>query len=381
MRFREGFGPRHFPRANDLCPGRSPHRRVEKQLMRVCLVPNGRTWAHQGGHRTQQLRTAVALGRAGASVVLGGAQLASSLPFDIVHYFGDPTELVELSRPKGRLVVSPVYFPASVQLGVVERRVGWGSQSWNRFRHALTCTRHPAIRSQQWRDLRASLRALAVADLIVVNSRAEGRLLVDDFRRYEPSQKMPPFAVAYSGVDGVFFEGSPERGRKLVGEEPYVLCVGRPEARKNQLLLCHAMRGVPRRLVLIGQVLPGNERLMEACRHALPSVVHLPHLEPAALADVYAAADVHVLASHYETTGLSTLEAMAAGTPVVVGRGPCVEEYFGGCGSFVDPKNVREIREAIVAALGRPRGCERRMARSYSWERTADELLRAYERA
>jgi glycosyltransferase involved in cell wall biosynthesis len=349
--------------------------------VRVCLVPGGRSWAHQGGHRTQQLRTAVALKRAGASVMLADAALASSLPFDVVHFFGDPRELLDLGRPSGRLVVSPVYFPASVQLGVVQRRIGWGAEPWNRFRHALTCARHPSLRAGQWDDLRSSLRGLASADLIVVNSRAEGRLLVDDFRRYVPDVKLPSFAVAYSGVDEVFFGGSPERGRELVGHEPFVLCVGRPEARKNQFLLCRAMQRVPRRLVLIGQVLPGNERLMDACRQALPSLIHVPHLEPASLADVYAAADVHVLASHYETTGLSTLEAMAAGTAVVIGRGPCVEEYFGGCGSFVDPKDVKEIRQAILAAVGKPRSCEREMARSYSWERTARELLAAYDRA
>jgi glycosyltransferase involved in cell wall biosynthesis len=346
--------------------------------MKVCIVPYGDTWTHQGGHKTQQLRTAAALWRTGVHVVIGGAGLATTQPFDVVHFFGDPTELTRLGRPRGRLVVSPVYFPATVRLGPVRRRVGRGASIVNRLYHGLSRVRHPKLRASQWERFRDSLRAIATADLLVVNSVAEGRLLSDDLGRYTTGTPVPPVAVVHSGVEPVFFGGSAERGRALVGHGAFVLCVGRPEPIKNQLALSHAMRGVPRRLVLVGEVLPGNGAFLDACRHALPSLVHIPNLSPGQLADVYAAADVHVLASHYETTGLSTAEALAAGTPVVIGRGPCVEEYFADCARVVDPDSPKEIRAAILAAIDAPMGCESETAKRYSWDRTAQELLVAY---
>jgi glycosyltransferase involved in cell wall biosynthesis len=230
----------------------------------------------------------------------------------------------------------------------------------------------------QWGRFRAALQAIASADTIVVNSWAEWILLEHDFARYLADIRLPPVHVAYSGVDDIYFSGSAERGRHLVGSEPFVLCVGRPEPRKNQIGLVRAMRTVPRRLVLVGEVLPRNEWILEYCRSLLPSLIHISDLEPSSLRDVYAAADAHVLPSFYETTGLATLEALAAGTSAVAGKGPCVHEYFGDSVVLVDPQSPRDIRSGILRALNLPIGGERAKAAQFSWSRTARELIEAY---
>jgi glycosyltransferase involved in cell wall biosynthesis len=213
------------------------------------------------------------------------------------------------------------------------------------------------------------------ADVIVTQSRAETRLMEADVGR-----AMPDVRVAHNGVDPWYFDGSAEQGRSIVGEEPYVLSVGRVEPRKNQLTLARAMRSIPRRLILVGAVLPGNEGYLRACTEALPSLVHLPHLNRHVLPHVYAAADVHVLPSWYETTGLATLEAMAAGTPCVAGLGPCVEDYFAGAAGvrLCRPDDERGLRAGILTALEEPRGQGRRLAARFTWDRTARELLDAY---
>ena len=82
--------------------------------------------------------------------------------------------------------------------------------------------------------------AMAQADVIVTQSRAETRLLEAD-----AGMPLPHARVAHNGVDPWFFEGSAARGRSIVGEEPFVLSVGRVEPRKNQLTLARAMRSVP----------------------------------------------------------------------------------------------------------------------------------------
>ncbi len=73
------------------------------------------------------------------------------------------------------------------------------------------------------------------------------------------------------------------------------------------------------------------------------------------------------------------MEALAAGTPVIAGRGPCVEEYFGSCAQIVDPTDFRMIARAIEVAMSGGSGCEQPLARSYSWSTAGRELVKLYE--
>lgn len=359
----------------------SPERASEgtRPALRVLIVPYPRTWAIEGGHRTQQMQTAVSLREVGAAVTIGDVGMATWPGWDIVHFFGDPRPLLLLGRPPGALVVSPVYFPRSVHLGPVYSRPGRFAMSEQLLLHRLRCLRHRSLRRAQVADFDAHVAAIAQGDVIVVNSHAEADLL-----RTESHRPLPDVRVVHSGVDQAFFHGDTAEGRRLLGiddDGDLVLCVGRLEPRKNQLTLAKAMCGVPARLVLVGSVLPGNEGYLAACRAALPSLLHVPAVDHAELPHVYRVAGVHVLASWYETTGLSTLEAMAAGTPVVVGDTPAVEEYFGGCARVAKAGSVAALRGAILSALGGGRGCETEVASRYTWRRTAAELIEIYQAA
>jgi glycosyltransferase involved in cell wall biosynthesis len=341
--------------------------------MRVLLVPYPDTWRIEGGHRTQQAQTVAALQRAGIDAELAELGERDFGDFDVVHFFGDPRPLLAYGRPRGLLAVSPVHFPAAIELGPIPWRGGRLAVARTQARHRVSSFRHPRARRRRRADFRGRLDALCSSDLVVVNSPAEGRLLTRDARG-----TLPPLRVAHSGVDDAFFAGSAEEGRRIVGDEQFVLCVARVEPIKNQISLALAMRGVPARLVLVGAVLPGNETYLDACRQALPSLVHLDHIDRAMLPHLHAAAAVHALPSWYETTGLSTLEALAAGTPVVVGRSPCVDDYFSGCAYVANPGDVHDLRAALMRALAGPRGNERERAASFNWDRTARELLEAY---
>jgi glycosyltransferase involved in cell wall biosynthesis len=344
-------------------------------LTRVLLVPYPETWRIEGGHKTQVFQTARALRAAGVEVAIGDVGLVRSSGADVVHYFGDPRPLLAAGRPAGRFVVSPVYFPAWFEIGPQQLRGGHRAWATAQLRHRLRSLKRPGLRRRQWAEVDARIHALAEADVIVTQSRAETRLLEADAGR-----SLPHARVAHNGVDPWFFEGSASKGRSIVGEEPFVLSVGRIEPRKNQLTLARAMRAVPRRLILVGAILPGNEGYLRACTDTLPSLVHLPHLDRSVLPHVYAAADAHVLPSWYETTGLATLEALAAGAPCVAGLGPCVEDYFAGDDGvrLNRPGDERGLHASILAALDQPRGQGRELAARFTWDRTARELLDAY---
>jgi len=343
---------------------------------RILVVPYPRTWLIEGGHRTQQFETARALRALGCSVAIGDISLAKRRGFDVVHFFGDPKPLLAQGRPPCPLVVSPVYFPARLSQETFRWSSNWGRRALYPATRHLWEFRHRSTRPHRQKELHDQIQALQECDMIVVNSDAEDHIL-----RADSNGGLPPTRVAYSGVDSSFFEGHAELGWDLVGlprNSPFVLCVGRFEPRKNQLSLVRAMRNVPHPLVLIGQVLPGNQRYAAKCKEIAHDLIHVERLDHSQLPHVYRAASLHVLPSWYETTGLATLEAMAAGLPVIASQIDCVEDYFGGCATIVDPGSVSALRRAIKDRFGRPRGCERDHAMRFRWTATARKLLEIY---
>jgi glycosyltransferase involved in cell wall biosynthesis len=88
--------------------------------------------------------------------------------------------------------------------------------------------------------------------------------------------------------------------------------------------------------------------------------------------------------SLHEGFGLTPLEAMSAGTPVVAARSPGVTEVCGDAVVYVDPHDPA----ALAAELGRVASDEglrrdltergRRQAASFSWARSARAHVEAY---
>ena len=149
------------------------------------------------------------------------------------------------------------------------------------------------------------------------------------------------------------------------GEPRHVLYVGDDEPRKN-LGLLHAA-DLPLPLVHAG---PGGETV-----------------DPPGLAQLYAHALALVHPSVHEGFGLTPLEAMAAGVPVVAVRNAAVEEVCGDAPLYVDGTEPGQLEQAVrrlhedptlraeVAARGRTQ------AARYSWDRCAEEHVAAYEQA
>lgn len=103
----------------------------------------------------------------------------------------------------------------------------------------------------------------------------------------------------------------------------------------------------------------------------------------------YAAADVAVAPSIYEPFGLVAVEAMACGTPVVVGdTGGLREIVSGGHGLTFTPQDADHLAEALIQVLTDAelaaslvdRGRER-IARRYDWRTVATSTVEVYEQA
>ncbi len=102
------------------------------------------------------------------------------------------------------------------------------------------------------------------------------------------------------------------------------------------------------------------------------------------LRQLFVGARCHVHPAFYEGFGLSPLEAMACGTPTIVGNTSSMPEVVGDAGLIVDPSDWEEIAIAMHRLLTddelhrelRQKGLQR--ASVFSWSRAAAETLAVY---
>ena len=104
------------------------------------------------------------------------------------------------------------------------------------------------------------------------------------------------------------------------------------------------------------------------------------------LVALYNAAGLLVLPSFYEGFGLTVLEAMACGTPVVCSDRGSLPEVTGDAALLINPDDVDGLAKAMERALEdeplRAQMRERGLAnvKRFSWEKTAQQTLDIYRR-
>jgi len=259
--------------------------------------------------------------------------------------------------------------------------------------HDLYFLRHPeATAAEVRRDYVPLVRAHARrAQVVLTISQATATDVAGLLE--VPSERI---ALVPLGVEAEAFRAHPDeektRGRYGLPED-YLLSVATLEPRKNLPRLIEALalmvrRGWEGKLVLAGGP-GGDEQQVDALvtRHGLESRVRkLGYVAPADLPAVYRRARLLVAASLWEGFGLTLLEAMACGTPVVASDVPAHREVGADAVSYVDPCDPTSIASGLErvltdAALAR-RLIEAGRARVplFSWEETARQTVALYRR-
>ncbi|MBU0509625.1 glycosyltransferase, partial [bacterium] len=173
------------------------------------------------------------------------------------------------------------------------------------------------------------------------------------------------------------------RLRKLLGFQRYVLCCGRLETRKNQLMLLKALEDSDLPIVFASggfSYQPAYVEMTRRFRRKGPVRI-IGRLETPLYAHLMAAAAVHVLPSWYELPGLVTLEAASAGSAVVASDWGAIRDYMpDGMVHYCQPDDPDSIRSAIEEALAAgPNPRAKEIADGYTWERFGKETLASYE--
>jgi glycosyltransferase involved in cell wall biosynthesis len=159
--------------------------------------------------------------------------------------------------------------------------------------------------------------------------------------------------------------------------KPYVLAVGDRGPRKN----LDALRGAVGLLRKEGieLVVAGGGRGHQLGA-ALPGARDIGYVADEDLPALYAGARAFALPSLHEGFGLTALEAMAAGVPVVASRRAALPEVVTGAGVLVDPDDWGLFGAALVKAAtdkqerARLREEGRQVAARYTWERAANAV-------
>ncbi|MBL8714821.1 MAG: glycosyltransferase family 4 protein [Myxococcales bacterium] len=206
-------------------------------------------------------------------------------------------------------------------------------------------------------------------------------------------------SVVHNGIDLARFSAEPAADDAAIVaryglERPYFVYVGAWEWRKNAEgmfgALAHARaHGTALELAFVGNLSAGERGRLEALAESVGvqgQVRALGFVPDEHLPALYRRSLGHVLVSFAEGFGLTLVEAMACGAPLVATAGSSLAEVAGDAGLLVPPDDTRAIGEAMVRlaeqsalrAQLRERGLVR--AREFSRERFAERTLAVYAR-
>jgi glycosyltransferase involved in cell wall biosynthesis len=180
--------------------------------------------------------------------------------------------------------------------------------------------------------------------------------------------------------------------------EEFVLYVGDVTWNKNLPRLLQAVQQIDVPLVMVGKSLVSenfdrnnkwNSDLVEVQKLAKQNdKVHLLGFVPTEdLIALYNLATVFVFPSVYEGFGLPILEAMQSGCPVIISREGCMPEVGGDAAEYFDGYNTDSLAETIKRVYSseklqkelREKGFTQ--SGKFSWKATAENTLKAYEKA
>jgi glycosyltransferase involved in cell wall biosynthesis len=202
---------------------------------------------------------------------------------------------------------------------------------------------------------RKARHAARTCDLVVANSEFTANEIAELLRF--PRERI---LVAYPGVDERFRPEGPRHDG-----DPYVLMLAAGEPRKNYANLAAAV---------------------ELVREQRPELRFLApdYVDHAELPALFRGAAVFAYPSFFEGFGISVLEAMACGTPVVASSHASLDEACGDAAVRADPESPEAIAAGIERALAEreslvPRGLEH--ARRFTWRACGEAHLHGFETA
>lgn len=349
--------------------------------LRVLMQNRPNAWTQPGGDTVVMEKTIHGLRKRGVEVAVDLEGKLDPAHYDVVHLFNFALpDLLKVQAERAQRAGVPF-----VVTTLSEDVAQFHNQSLEVARCLIEYTRFG--QSQEWlkknwvepQTVKTSgsfdnSQVARSAAALLVNGAGEGQVIA----RHYPEA---PVRIVPVGFDlGAI--GDPSLFVKEFGVSEFVLCVGRLESRKNQLMLLKALEKSDITVVLAGggfSYQPDYEHAVRGFKRRGKTII-TGRLSPQLLASAYAACRVHALPSWYELPGLVSLEAASCGKNVVVTSRGTTEDYFGDLAFYCEPDNYRSVMNATLAAYHSPVASElRSRIGTYTWDAAAEATLRVYE--
>ena len=323
----------------------------------------------QGGLQIQILETISELNKLGVQAELINPNSDKLADFDVIHVFSainGTYRLLEAAKGVDKpTVLSPLIQPdwtsySGMRARFFEKLIG-KMTGWH-----IRTTYH---------EIETSLR---LADALVALGDIEKDSITNAFRI--PAEKTN---VIPNGIPPRFFSSEPMLFIKHFGiDTEFILCVAGVNSYKNQLSLAKALEGTQYTLVLIGQCLETNKDYLAEIQ-AYSHVTYLGSMDYSdpMLASAYSAAKIFCLPSNSEVMPLCVLEALAAGTPVVMTRNHCMDmSQMKSVIKEIEPTKPEEIRACIIDLIAQNPDVDqcRKAVIHLSWKSVAQEIHKIY---
>ena len=360
--------------------------------LKILFLSRASLFSVRGGDTVQVTKTAEALQRSGVTVDirLCNEKKIDYSGYDLIHFFNirHPADmLLHIERSDLPYVISTIYVnyarPSNRQRSGIKDGIlnlfGSDAQEYIKTVGKSIFNGEKIVSGNYvWKGHRRSVRwILSNASMLLPNSESEYNRLLN---AYQIEKK---YSVIPNGADTALFNYSSEELRTK--DSIMVLCVARIELIKNQLNLIKALNGTDFHLYCIGDPAPNHMAYYNECKKiALPNIHFLGAMKQEELVKYYRKAKVHVLPSWFETTGLSSLEALYCGCNIVVTNYGDTADYYDPSACFYcDPGSTNSIREAVIkAAAGETKTAYvKEVSARYNWEQAAEKTLMAYQEA
>ena len=235
-------------------------------------------------------------------------------------------------------------------------------------------------------------RCIKCADKIISISKFTKNRVIKNYKL--KSEKIDVIYLGFDLKEQAFTEKKLEESRKQFGmpQKPVILFVGRvDDHRKGLDVLLGSFKNVLEKidciLMVVGKGDQNEARTLAASMGFLDNVFFTGFVDDTTLKKCYQLCDIYVVPSRLEGFGLTVLEAIAAGKPVVatnVGAIPEIIEYAEN-GILVESENIDSISNAICTILqnGMPASNVREdnihiMRETFSWAKNAKKTVKLY---
>ncbi len=357
--------------------------------LNILFISRASLFTVRGGDSIQVLKTAETLQKSGVSIdiKLCNEKITDYSKYDLIHFFNitHPADMMlHIKKSNLPYVVSTIYVDYANPR--TRKSKGLRDHILNLFnsnaQEYIKTMGKSILKGEKiisanyiWMGHKRSVKwVLQNASIILPNSESEYKRL---FSAYGIEKK---YFVIPNGADVETFNYKTED--ISLKDRNMVLCVARIEQRKNQLNLIKALNNTPFQVFLLGNPAPNHISYYNECKKISgPNIHFIKAIPQEELAKYYTQAKVHVLPSWFETTGLSSLEALYSGCNIVLTKYGDTKDYFDPKYCFYcDPASVSSIREAVKKAADADLNTEYidTVRLKYNWKKAAEKTLIAY---